>query len=117
MEYYIYMLVSLAVMLMGIKLVFCELEGRTAQKKGFLSWYIKYNEPFKYARTRSIILMCVVCYMIASIQPFFSVEWFVEMIGFIAVGVICDALSQVVGYYYSKLRFRKRIKAAMEMKS
>ena len=46
MEYYIYMLVSLAVMLMGIKLVFCELEGRTAQKKGFLSWYIKYNEPF-----------------------------------------------------------------------
>ncbi|WRK52124.1 hypothetical protein SD457_16805 [Coprobacillaceae bacterium CR2/5/TPMF4] len=55
--------------------------------------------------------------MIASIQPFFSVEWFVEMIGFIAVGVICDALSQVVGYYYSKLRFRKRIKAAMEMKS
>ena len=82
MEYYIYMLVSLAVMLMGIKLVFCELEGRTAQKKGFLSWYIKYNEPFKYARTRSIILMCVVCYMIASIQPFFSVEPLATLIPF-----------------------------------
>ena len=46
MEYYIYMLISLAVMLTAIKLIFCELEGRTAQKKSILSWYTKLNEPF-----------------------------------------------------------------------
>lgn len=50
MEYYIYMLISLAVMLTAIKLIFCELEGRTAQKKSILSWYTKLNEPFKYTR-------------------------------------------------------------------
>ncbi|MEE0660043.1 MAG: hypothetical protein UCK65_01835, partial [Thomasclavelia ramosa] len=97
MEYYIYMLISLAVMLTAIKLIFCELEGRTAQKKSILSWYTKLNEPFKYTRTKSIIFMCVICYAIASVQAMFTTEWFVEMLGFIAVGVICDGISQYIG--------------------
>lgn len=117
MEYYIYMLVSLALMLVIIKLVFCELEGRSASKNGVLNWYTKYSQPFKYQRTRSIILMCIVCYLVASIQPIFSMEWFVEMIGFVAVGVISDGLSQVLGFYYNKIRFRKRIKNATEMRA
>ena len=68
MEYYIYMLISLAVMLTAIKLIFCELEGRTAQKKSILSWYTKLNEPFKYTRTKSIIFMCgdMLCYCVSS---------------------------------------------------
>lgn len=107
------MLVSLAVMLMVIKLIFCELEGKSAKKTNAINWYLKYTKPFKYTRTRSIILMCVVCYMIASIQPFFSIEWLIELVGFVAVGVIFDALSQVTGFYYNKLRFRKPIKMAI----
>ena len=117
MEYYIYMLISLAVMLTAIKLIFCELEGRTAQKKSILSWYTKLNEPFKYTRTKSIIFMCVICYAIASVQAMFTTEWFVEMLGFIAVGVICDGISQYIGFYYNKIRFRKKINEALLMKS
>lgn len=117
MEYYIYMLISLAVMLTAIKLIFCELEGRTAQKKSILSWYTKLNEPFKYTRTKSIIFVCVICYAIASVQAMFTTEWFVEMLGFIAVGVICDGISQYIGFYYNKIRFRKKINEALLMKS
>lgn len=117
MGYYIYMLASLAAMLTVIKLVFCELEGRTAQKKSMLSWYVKFSEPFKYMRTKSIIFMCVVCYSIASNLPIFTTEWFIEMLGFIAVGVICDGISQFLGYYYNKIRFKSKIKEALTMKS
>lgn len=46
--------------------------------------------------------MCVICYAIASVQAMFTTEWFVEMLGFIAVGVICDGISQYIGFYTIK---------------
>lgn len=117
MEYYLYVLSSLALMLVTIKLVFCIMEERTARRRGVLSWYLRFNEPFKYHRTGSIIFMCVLCYTAASIQDFFSMQWFVEMLGFVAVGVIFDGLGQFLGFYYNKIRFRKRINEAILMKA
>ena len=117
MNYYIYMLVTLAVMLVVFKFIFCEIEAYNAKKRSILSWYFKLNEPFKYVRTKSIILMGVFCYMIVSIQPFFSFEWFIEMIGFIAVAVICDGISQFVGYHYARIRFKKDISNAIVAKN
>lgn len=116
MGYYVYMLVSLAIMLVGIKFVFCELEGRTARKKGLLSWYLKLSKPFKYVRTRSIILMSIFCYMIVSVQSIFTIEWLIELVGFVAVGVIFDGISQFVGYYFNKIRFKKDIRNALVTK-
>ena len=66
MNYYIYMLVTLAVMLVVFKFIFCEIEAYNAKKRSILSWYFKLNESFKYVRTKSIILMGVFCYMIVS---------------------------------------------------
>lgn len=40
MDYYIYMLSSLAIMLVIVKFVFCELEGHTAKKRNLLNWYL-----------------------------------------------------------------------------
>ena len=42
--------------------------------------------------------MCVICYAIASVQAMFTTEWFVEMLGFIAVGVICDGLASILDF-------------------
>lgn len=117
MDYYIYMLISLAVMLVVVKFFFCELEGYTAKKKGLLNWYLKLSKPFKYVRTRSIIFMSIICYMVASIHMLFTMEWLVELIGFVAVGVIFDGISQLVGYYYSKIRFKKDINNALKTKN
>lgn len=116
MDYYVYMLASLAIMLVVVKFVFCELEGHTAKKKGLLSWYLRLAKPFKYVRTRSIIFMSVICYMIASMQTIFTIEWLIELVGFIAVGVIFDGLGQFIGYYYNKMRFKKNIYKALVTK-
>lgn len=113
MNYYIYTLTMLAVMLIVMKFIFCEIEGYTAKKQSFLNWYLKFAEPFKYIRTRSIIFMGVLCYMIVSIQPIFTTMWFLEMVGFIAVAVICDGISQIVGYFYNRIRFKKDIENAL----
>ena len=44
MNYYIYMLVTLAVMLVVFKFIFCEIEAYNAKKRSILSWYFKLNE-------------------------------------------------------------------------
>lgn len=47
--------------------------------------------------------------MIVSVEKAFSTMWFLQLLGFIAVGVISDALSQIVYYYYINFRFKKDI--------
>lgn len=116
MEYYIYMLISLMLMLALLKLVFSEIEGRMAKKQTNIRWYMHYNEKFSYGRTNSIILMCVFCYLISSNQAMFTMMWFVELIGFLAVGVIADALSQYISYLYIKVRFQSGIKEGKVLK-
>ena len=43
--------------------------------------------------------------------------WFLQLLGFIAVGVISDALSQIVYYYYINFRFKKDIVESEELKN
>ncbi|MEI3326824.1 MAG: hypothetical protein V8R64_10465 [Thomasclavelia sp.] len=56
---------------------------------------------------QEVLFSCVIfCYMIVSTQFIFSIEWLIELIGFVAVGVIFDGISQVVDdYYYNKIPF------------
>lgn len=116
MNTYIYMLATLLIMLTLIKLVFSELQGRTAKRITNIRWYLQYTEKFAYGRTNSIIFMCIFCYLIASSQEIFSMIWVVELIGFLAVGVISDALSQFLSHYYIKYRFSKSINEGLLLK-
>lgn len=54
--------------------------------------------------------------MIVSVEKAFSTMWFLQLLGFIAVGVISDALSQIVYYYYINFRFKKDIVESEELK-
>lgn len=117
MSTYISMLVALFIMLTVIKLVFSELQGRVAKKITNIKWYLQYTEKFAYGRTNSIIFMCVFCYLVASAQQIFTMIWVVELIGFLAVGVISDALSQFLSHYYIKFRFSKNIKEGVILKN
>lgn len=116
MNYYIYMLISLVGLLTLIKLVFSEMEGRMAKKQTNIKWYLHYGDSFSYGRTNSIIFMCVFCYLISSQQQVLSMMWFVELIGFLAVGVIADALSQFACHYYIRARFSKKIQESKALK-
>lgn len=116
MNTYIYMLVTLVVMLTLMKLMFSELQGRAAKKATNIRWYLQYNEKFNYGRTNSIIILCIFCYLIASEQEMFTMIWVMELVGFLAVGVIADILSQFLSYYYIKVRFSGAIKEGILLK-
>ena len=58
----------------------------------------------------------ILCYVIVSLETTFSTMWFLQLIGFVAVGVISDALSQVGSYYYGCFRFKKDIQESKILK-
>ena len=107
MEYYIVLLVFYAITLIFLRLVFAEIEGRQARKMSNVRYFLRYHSKFVYRNQFSIIFVAFLCYMIVSVEKAFSTMWFLQLLGFIAVGVISDALSQIVYYYYINFRFKK----------
>ena len=116
MEYYIVILVAYAIILLGMKFVFLEIEGRQARKMSNIRYFLKYDEKFGYRNQFSVIFVALLCYVIVSLETTFSTMWFLQLIGFVAVGVISDALSQVGSYYYGRFRFKKDIQESKALK-
>lgn len=117
MEYYIYMLVSLVLMISMLKLVFSELEGRMAKKQTNIRWYLFYNKGFSYKRNNTIIFLSIFCYVFSTTESFFSLIWVAEIIWFVAIGVVADGISQLVSSIYIKNRFRFDIRGAIALEA
>lgn len=117
MEYYFYLLISFFVMLSILKLFFAEIEGRQARKLSNIRYFLKYSQKFEYRRQTSIIFITIICYMLASTTEILTALWVLEMLGFVAVGVISDALSQLFYHYYVQFRFKKDVQEAGILKT
>lgn len=112
MSQYFYILSTWAIMLLLIRVGFSEVEGRMARKNYNVRWLLMFNQGYAYRRSNNIIFMSVLCYFVSSAQTMFTMIWFVELLGFIATGVVVDALAQVISYYYIRVRFAKAIRNA-----
>jgi hypothetical protein len=112
MNYYFYILTSWVILLLIIRTGFTEFEGRMARKNYNIRWLLMFKQPYAYRRSNNIMIMSALCYLISSVLPMFSMGWLLELVGFIAAGVIVDAVSQVVSYYYAKTRFARDIRSA-----
>lgn len=116
MDYYFYILITWVLMLLIIRIIFSELEGRMARKNYNIRWMLTFKQPFSYQRSRNIFMMCVLCYIVSSDQIFLSTIWMFELVGFIAAGIVTDGIAQLLSYYYINIRFRKLIGNAQALR-
>lgn len=112
MSQYFYILSTWAIMLLLIRVGFSEFEGRMARKNYNIRWLLMFKQGYIYRRSNNIIFMSVLCYFVSSMQPMFSMGWLIELLGFIATGVVTDAFAQIISYYYIRIRFAKQIRNA-----
>lgn len=117
MEYYIVLLVFYAITLIFLRLVFAEIEGKQARKMSNVRYFLRYHSKFVYRNQFSIIFVAFLCYMIVSVEKAFSTMWFLQLLGFIAVGVISDALSQLFIIIILIFVFKKDIVESEELKN
>lgn len=116
MDYYIGILGSFIVMLLIMKVLFAEVEGRQARKSSNIKYFMRFVDKYTYQKQSSIIFVTVLCYMMVSINEIFSTIWFLELLGFVAAGVVGNTLSQVLYHYYVHYRFKKDIQEAVDIK-
>lgn len=116
-QYFITILGTIAIILTVLKLFFTEVEGHLAQKQHSILWYLQFSKPFGYTRAASTILLIVVLYFVSYDAPLFSGLWVIELVIFIAVGIIIDAFDQYLAYHYAKMRFKNRIRESVIMKT
>lgn len=116
MNYYFEILGSFMILLLVMKLAFAEVEGRQARKGHNIKYFMKFNDKYSYQKQSSVIFVSLLCYVMVSIQEIFSTIWFMEMIGFVAGGVVANTISQILYHYYIRYRFKKDINLAIEIK-
>lgn len=116
MDYYVETLVIFVLMIQILKVGFAEFEGRQARKTSNVKYFMNYAHKYVYKKESSVIFVTVLCYMMVSYQKMFSTIWFLELLGFVAAGVIGNTLAQVLYHYYVHYRFQKDIREAMSIK-
>lgn len=103
-------------LMLVFQLIYFEISRSRALRVNNLSWFEQFNRPFNYTGTASMIGLCIICYCIGgSDTTFFSAQWFLELIVFIACGVIADAVVQFIVIKYGKFRCRQQIQSATHL--
>ena len=98
------------------QLIYFEISRKRALRVNNLVWFEQFNRPFNYTGTASMVVLCIICYMIGGTDaPFMSAQWFLEFVIFVACGVIADAIVQFIIIKYGKFRCRQQIQSATHL--
>lgn len=113
MEYLFILLAIFIGMLLLMQLIFFEISRKKMLKAGNIQWFLALDKPFSYHRAGFIIFICVLCYIFSGGEDMFTLEWFLFLILFVAMGVVADAVVQYLTSIYSKKRSHKQIQEAL----
>lgn len=111
---YILILTSILVVL---KLIVCELDGRRANKMYNLRYFLSFTQPFKYRNIKSLAFVAFICFFLLSDFKIFSIEGMLYCLLFLGLSICMDVLSQIAYYFYGKSRFKVGINKALKVQN
>lgn len=111
----ILLLLAMVVLMVVLKMLFGEMDGRSALKRGNIKYFLEISKGFKYNRAIHIVLLLVFSFVLFTDISIFTVEGMFVFAIFLCVGVISDIISQVVYYKYVNARFKVAIKEALNL--
>jgi hypothetical protein len=112
----IYLLISIVSIMVILKLLFAEMDGRSAGKNSNIKYFLFLAQDFKYTRTFNIIFLLFISFLFFTNQNIFTLEGAFSLSLFITIGVISDIISQLFYYQYAKKRFKIEIEKAINMR-
>lgn len=116
-EYFVTLTVTFSIMLVILKFIFTEIEARMARKQSSILWFLQFSNPFIYRRNPSVIMLIIFMFLFSYTGTMFTGLWVIQLVIFLAVGMLVDAFSQVLCYYYAKLRFKNKIRSCVMEKA
>jgi len=115
LETIITLLATMVALMILLKLLFAEMDGRTSVKKGNVKYFIDITKGFKYNRAIHMVLLLVFCFVLFTDVNLFSIEGFLVFGVFLCIGIISDIVSQFVYYKYANARFKDNIQEAIQL--
>lgn len=115
MGYLISIILAMVFMMIGLKMIFANIDGKRAIKQYNIRYFLQFTENFTYGRTNYIFFLALIIFIFNRTAPLFSMEGLVQFIVLLCVSIIIDILSQYAYHVYGRLKFKAQIKNALEV--
>lgn len=109
-------LLGICLVIIFLKLIFCEIDGRRNNKFFNINYFLSFNEPFKYQKVNSMIFMVLIMFVIITDINIFSLEGLMYFGLYLCVIIIIDVISSYAYYAYGKMRFKEGINKSVAFK-
>lgn len=116
MEEFMTMIILFVLVMIVLKCIFAEVDGRRAIKYMNIKWFLKLQEPFKYIRGTMMVIFFVFLFVFQYPGLLASMEGLIQLAIYVAIGMVADVVSQYVYQLYCRYRFKKVIKDAEMIK-
>ena len=68
-------------LMLTFQLIYFEISRKRALRVNNLVWFEQFNRPFNYTGTASMVVLCIICFMIGGTEAsLMSAQWFLELI-------------------------------------
>ena len=91
------------------QIVFFEISRNKVLKAHNYICFMSFDKPFSYHRYGYMFVLCLICYVLKSPGPMFTMDWFLNFVLFLALGIVGDILVQYLSLVYAKVRCRSQI--------
>lgn len=111
-------ILKLVILMIGLMIIlrfaFAEIDGRTALKRSNLSYFLNFEEKFKYRRMYSTMMIMGFSLIVFSDVNIFTKEGIIYFLFFFVIAMISDYISSYAYHVYGRYRYKKQIDEAKE---
>ncbi len=116
MDYILSVVGLFIVVMLTTQIAIFEITRGKAKKQNNVLWYLSLDKPFSYSRLGQMMFICSVCFMLTSEISFFSVQGILHFLLLLAMTVVADMIVHYITLKYGKVRCKKEITLAKELK-
>ena len=117
MDYILSIVQMFFVVMLLTQITIFEITRKKVKKQDNVFWYLSLDKPFAYNRLGNMVFICFVCFMITGQQSLFSVSGIIYFLLLLAMVVVADMLAYYMTGKYGRIRCKKEIMFAKELKA
>lgn len=102
------------VLMIAMRLIFSEIDGKTAVQRMNLAYFLNFENKFTYRKMKTSLITIIICFLLFSGISIFSAQGLLVFAIFVCIGMVADIFSSFVYHYYGRYRFKKRITQAKD---
>lgn len=106
------LVIAVVLLMLAMRMLFSEIDGRTAAKRMNLAYFLSFDKKFTYTRIGTTLFTLVLCVVLFGGIDLRTKEGLILLAIFAAIGMVADFVSSYLYHFYGRYRFRDKINEA-----